>query len=228
MSLILNIDTAIDIASVCIAESGNELHRIENTNQKDHAAFLHTAIKEIFIKIGSSFTDVDAIAVSNGPGSYTGLRVGLATAKGICFALNKPLICLNTLEIMAFTAIQNIKELENLYCPMIDARRMEVFTALFDENLNTITQPQPLILHARSFEHQMVKNKICFIGNGMSKFSSICENKNAFFLQVNDFMVGMKSLSNTRFLKKQFDDISAAEPFYLKEFQSSPDNSHKS
>src|SRR6187399_3095526 len=134
MALILNIDTAVDVASLCLAKDEEVLSIARNESQKDHASWLHIAIKEIFEKNNSELTSVHAVAVTGGPGSYTGLRIGMATAKGICYALNKPLISLNTLLVMANAAkdVHNsFAESANLLCPMIDARRMEVFTAIY-------------------------------------------------------------------------------------------------
>src|SRR3954463_8376101 len=134
MSFILNIDTSIESAAVCIAENGTELHTISNSTKKDHATFLHNAIKNIIEITSIGLQSLDAIAVANGPGSYTGLRVGMASAKGLCYALNKPLITLGTLNILTKGVIDDKKKFIGplLYCPLIDARRMEVYTALFD------------------------------------------------------------------------------------------------
>src|SRR5205814_5136447 len=145
MALIFNIDTALEIASLGLAEDGIMIQSIENDQQKDHAAWIHVAIKNLFEKTGKTIDQLDAVAVSNGPGSYTGLRVGLSTAKGLCYALNIPLITVGTLQVMALNAVQALAKSdlqsadhggENelgdiLFCPMIDARRMEVFTAVY-------------------------------------------------------------------------------------------------
>lgn len=133
MPLILHIDTATNYASICISKDDVVLGFEENAEQKNHASFLQPAIKAMFAKCNFNLSDIDAVAVTNGPGSYTGLRVGLASAKGLCFALNKALILLNTLQVMAAASIESKKEedIDILFCPMIDARRMEVFTALY-------------------------------------------------------------------------------------------------
>src|SRR6185503_9501274 len=135
MALILHIDTAVEAASVCLAKNGEVLFISKNVRkdslgerQKDHAAWLHIAIKDIFEKNNLEITSLDAVAVTEGPGSYTGLRIGMATAKGICYGLSKPLVTLNTLLVMANAAKSNDA---GLLCPMIDARRMEVFTAVY-------------------------------------------------------------------------------------------------
>src|SRR6187431_3411411 len=159
MALILNIDTAVDVASICLAKDGNVLTIAMNESQKDHASWLHIAIKEIFEKNNLALGSVDAIAVTGGPGSYTGLRIGMATAKGICYALNKPLISLNTLLMMAHAAKQ---ENADLFCPMIDARRMEVFTAIYTKELEIVKDPVAITLNEKSFAEYFSNDSICF------------------------------------------------------------------
>src|SRR6187402_2745380 len=178
MALILNIDTAVDIASICLAKDGKVLSIAKNESQKDHASWLHIAIKEIFEKNNLELGSVDALAVTVGPGSYTGLRIAMATAKGICFALNKPLISLNTLLVMANTAKN---ERADLLCPMIDARRMEVFTAIYTKELKIVKDPVAITLNEKSFAEYFSNNSICFFGNGSNKFQAIEKNPQAFF-----------------------------------------------
>jgi len=215
MALILNIDTAVDTASLCLAKDGEVLSIAKNELLKDHAAWLHFAIKEIFEKNGLEIKSVDAIAVTSGPGSYTGLRIGMATAKGICYALNKPLITLNTLMVMANAAK---KESADLLCPMIDARRMEVFTAIYSKDLETIKEPAATELNEKSFDQELSTNSICFFGNGSNKFRAIKKNEQAFFSDIRMDASSMVLLSENRFGKKDFADLAYAEPLYLKEF----------
>ena len=215
MALILNIDTAIDSASVCLAKDAEVLSIAKNEKQKDHAAWLHVAIKEIFEKNKLGLTIVDAIAVTGGPGSYTGLRIGMATVKGICYALGKPLIILNTLQVMA-NAAKN--ENADLLCPMIDARRMEVFTAIYSKDLQTVKEPAAITLNEKSFDEELAKHNICFFGNGCDKFQLIKKAKNAFFSTVNTDASHMVLLSKVKFRQKEFADLAYAEPLYLKEF----------
>ena len=137
MAFILNIDTATEYAGVCISDAGNILAKEESNEQKNHAIFVQSAIKKILSELALKPVSIAAIAVTQGPGSYTGLRVGLASAKGLCYALNKPLILINTLEVMALASIEATKisgtDISKfLFSPMIDARRQEVFTALYD------------------------------------------------------------------------------------------------
>ena len=215
MALILNIDTAVDVASLCLAKDGKDLSVATNESQKDHASWLHIAIKEIFEKNGLELGLVDAIAVTGGPGSYTGLRIGMATAKGICFALDKPLISLNTLLVMANAAKM---EKADLICPMIDARRMEVFTAIYTKKLEIVKDPAAITLNENSFAEYLSSNSICFFGNGSNKFQAIEKNPQAFFSNIKTDASSMISLSEKNFTEKKFVDLAYAEPVYLKEF----------
>ena len=222
MPLILNIDTATEYASVCLSNDGKLLAIENSVDQKNHASFIQPAIKKIFSESVFSLTDVDAIAVSNGPGSYTGLRVGLSSAKGLCYALNKPLILLNTLQIIANSIA---KEYESktfsepfLICPMIDARRMEVFTTLYDTNGQVIIEPNALVLTEQSFAEQLQNNLIVFGGSGSSKFKNILQHTNAIFVATIHSAEDMITLSEKAFTENNFGDLAYAEPLYLKEF----------
>jgi tRNA threonylcarbamoyladenosine biosynthesis protein TsaB len=220
MSLILNIDSATETAQVSVAKGGEILQSLHNESQKDHAAFLQTAIQELLKTTAVSLRDIDAVAVSAGPGSYTGLRVGMASAKGLCYALNKPLIAVNTLEVLTVDAQFQLNNHEHiLFCPMIDARRMEVFTALYNADLTAIFPPAATILHEDSFFNYLQKNKIIFFGNGSIKWKAICNNVNASFTEPLNISQAMASLSYSYFLKKKFSNLPYTEPFYLKEFQ---------
>jgi len=215
MALILNIDTAIETASVCLAKDGKPISITKNEKQKDHAAWLHLAIKEIFEQNNSELKAIDAIAITGGPGSYTGLRIGMATAKGICYALNKPLIILNTLLVMAKTATD---ESADLLCPMIDARRMEVFTSIYSKDLQIIKDPAAIELNEKSFDNELSTNSICFFGNGSTKFQAIKKNQQAIFSNINSDASSMVILSEEKFKQGEFADLAYAEPLYLKEF----------
>lgn len=225
MALILNIDTATEYASVCLADNGAVIEMRSNAQQKDHASFIQPAIKSITEATGIPLKNVDAIAVSNGPGSYTGLRVGLSTAKGICYALDKPLILINTLEVMATAIIEaslntNMidQQLPVLYCPMIDARRMEVFTAAYDQALQEMIAPSAMILNETSFEEVLMKHTIIFSGSGAKKFSNICNNNNAYFIDAQHDCSHMTRISEKMNLLKSFADKAYSEPLYLKDF----------
>lgn len=217
MSLILNIDTAVDAASICLAKNGETLQMATNENQKDHASWLHVAIAKIIKEAGCVMTELQAVAVSIGPGSYTGLRIGLSTAKGLCYALNIPLITIGTLEMLAIAAKD---EIGDMICPMIDARRTEVFTAMYDKNLKKIIEPQAMLLNEKSFAEFLSSNKIIFLGNGSNKLRSIISNNNAFFSLAKANASHLAGLSNKNFIKKEFADLAYTQPLYLKEFYS--------
>lgn len=215
MALILNIDTAVDVASLCLAKDEAVLSIVKNESQKDHASWLHIAIKDTFEKNNLELRSVDAIAITGGPGSYTGLRIGMATAKGICYALKKPLIGLNTLLVMANAAK---KENADLLCPLIDARRMEVFTAIYTKELQIVKEPAAITLNENSFDEYLSDNRTCFFGNGSNKFKAIIKHDNAIFKDLKADATSMIALSEKKFTGKEFTDLAYAEPLYLKEF----------
>ena len=220
MALLLNIDTATEHASVCLSDDGNVLALEKSSDQKNHASFIQPAIKKIFSEANIEFNSIDAIAVSAGPGSYTGLRVGLSSAKGLCYALHKPLILINTLEVMAKAAIDAQTNIENeiLFCPMIDARRMEVFTALYTKDLKSILSPRALIINETTFVEYADRNKIIFSGSGSAKLEKIFTHANAEFVDVQHNASHLGMLAATAFNKKKFTDVAYSEPVYLKEF----------
>jgi tRNA threonylcarbamoyladenosine biosynthesis protein TsaB len=222
MSLILSIDTATDNASVSISKEGAIIAEVSNAAQKDHGGYLQPAIKSMLITSGISIDQIDAIAISAGPGSYTGLRVGLSSAKGLCYALNKPLIALGTLEILAYAAIMetdtgNLNS-NRLFCPMIDARRMEVFTALYNSTLQPTLEPCALVLNEGSFANSLLKNQVLFFGNGAQKWKQICSHKNALFVSILSNTLAMNKLAYEKFNQNDFADLAYCEPLYLKEF----------
>lgn len=222
MSLILNIDTATEIAHISLSKSGVILDSDNNTDQKEHGSFLQPSIQKLLKNNSIAIESIDAVAISIGPGSYTGLRVGMASAKGICFALQKPLIAVNSLEIIACAAIlenSDKNDLSNLLiCPMIDARRMEVFTALYNQNLDKILEPQAMVIDSNSFENHLLVNKILFVGNGAKKWELICKSENAFFTQNSNNLLAMNKLSFKKYENKDFSELAYSEPSYLKEF----------
>lgn len=218
MALLLSIETATDTCSVAVSKDNN-IVAIKESNQREHASQLHVFIDEIFNEMKISSSQLDAVAVSKGPGSYTGLRIGVATAKGICYAAGKPLIAINTLEAMACMA-KDLQTSAHLFCPMIDARRMEVYTALFTNDLREIEKTQAVILDETFLSEQLQKNKILFFGSGAEKLKNVLkENANALF--ADDFAnsaKGMISLAEKGFLENDFESLAYFEPFYLKDF----------
>jgi len=217
MGLILNIDTSLETASVSIAKDGGILSVLINEVQKEHASFLHIAIGELLKKVSVKASDLDAIAVTEGPGSYTGLRVGMASAKGMSYALGKPFITIGTLEAMALQAINSIKE-DVLYCPLIDARRMEVYTAIYDSRLEVLLQPCAMILTENSFAEQLAKGKIIFTGSGAQKWKSLTSSPHAAFTDVKEIATAINILSEKKFSEKKFTNLAHSEPLYIKEF----------
>lgn len=218
MALILHIDTSSSVGNVSIARDGKLLAFLQNDEQKEHASYLQPAIKKIVEKLSIKLSDLDAVAVANGPGSYTGLRVGLSSAKGLSYSLNKPLITINSLQMMARAAIDNNAETLLLFCPMIDARRMEVFTAIYNNSLNEILSTAAKVLDNNSFEDLLLRNKILFFGNGSEKFKSICNHPHALFSDGYLTNEAMTSLAFLQFKSGSFADMPYCEPLYGKAF----------
>lgn len=217
MSVILNIDTAVETASVSLADGENIVAYKSNPLQKDHAAWLQLAIKTIFDEQPIDMNALKAVSVSKGPGSYTGLRVGMSAAKGLCYALDIPLIGISTLRMMASAALN---EPEELLCPMIDARRVEVFTAVYDKSLNETLTPCNLILTENGFNELLEQHSILFFGNGSVKFEKMIRHRNAVFKTIDANAKNMVLQSLDMFNKSDFLDLAYSEPFYGKEFYS--------
>ena len=218
MALILNIDTSTNVGAVGFPDENNILAEQTSEDQKNHAAFVQSAISQLSKSHQLSLKDIDAVAVVNGPGSYTGLRVGLASAKGLCYALDKPLILLNTLEVMALASISLYPDKDILHCPMIDARRMEVFTAVFNSEMQPLISPQAMILTINSFNNFLQYEKVVFSGSGQQKFESIIKHSNALFSKVRYTTEQVNSIAQRDFSTKKFADLAYSEPFYLKNF----------
>jgi tRNA threonylcarbamoyladenosine biosynthesis protein TsaB len=217
MALILNIDTATEIASISLSEKGESLLVLKNNEQKEHASWLHTAIGEILRETGYGVHDLQAIAIAAGPGSYTGLRVGMAAAKGFCYALGIPMITENTLKIMALAASAQLTG-EGLFCPMIDARRMEVFTAVYTADLVELMPPAAMIVEKDSFSDYLSVGKMSFFGGGSYKCKQLLTATSAAFIEINYHAGYLGILSFLRYLQQEFTDIVYSEPVYTKEF----------
>jgi tRNA threonylcarbamoyladenosine biosynthesis protein TsaB len=215
MSLILHIQTALDTAMTGIAENGRLLTARGNNTQKEHAAFLQPAIREICAEQQVRLTDIDAVAVVSGPGSYTGLRVGMAGAKGICFALQKPLITINTLYWMAKSAESSDTD---FVCPMIDARRMDVFTALYSRNGEPLLDTAAITLNNSSFSEYLDKGRVSFFGGGAAKFRSLTDHRNAIFPTLTPSQEDLASISWNLYQSGVFSDLRLSSPQYGKAF----------
>jgi tRNA threonylcarbamoyladenosine biosynthesis protein TsaB len=223
MSLILQIETATTSCSVAIAKDGNVIAVKEINERNIHAEVITLFINELIIDAAIVYQDIDAIAVSCGPGSYTGLRIGISTAKGLCFATDKPLIAVETLEAMASgIKIREgfVDQADMLFCPMIDARRMEVFTAVFNSSGYKIKPTAAELIDESSFNELLKSNKVLFFGDGAEKCkTAFSENPNAFFFP--DFTNSAADLSqkaHEKFNAQDFEDVAYFEPYYLKEF----------
>lgn len=218
--VILHIETSASTCSVAISEYDKCLFYKADHEGRNHAALLSVFIDEGLQMLRSEGKKPDAVAVSSGPGSYTGLRIGVSTAKGICFALDIPLISINTLELLAYQAKALIADTENiLFIPMIDARRMEVYNAVFDVHLNLLRPAQAEVLHPESFHAFLATHTVCFSGDGSPKFKEIVQHENALF--INDLTPDartMIALALSKFRNKEFEDVAYFEPQYVKEF----------
>jgi tRNA threonylcarbamoyladenosine biosynthesis protein TsaB len=234
MPLIIHIETATNVCSVALTYGRQLLSLRESRIKNSHASVITRFIDEVLASSGREFSAVDAIAVSKGPGSYTGLRIGVATAKGLCYALDKPLIAIPTLQAMASgireSAVgsresgvgspQPAADEQTLICPMIDARRMEVYYAMYDTKGNEIRETRAEIIGSDSFSGLFSDHTILFGGDGSEKCREVLKsNKNAIF--IDDFEASAKfmiSLAEEKFERKEFEDLAYFEPFYLKDF----------
>ncbi len=222
MTTILNIETSGETCSVAISQSGAiEFQRYE-TEGMNHAKVLAPFIDECKQWLSMHDTTPDAVAVSIGPGSYTGLRIGLSMAKGLAFGLNVPLIGVSTLQLLAVQAMFSHIDWQGdeLLVPMIDARRMEVYTATYNFRLDALEEPRPLILDETSFATLLEQHQVYFIGDGAQKASELIHSPNAHFLPaMRPNATGMMPLSEKSFRESRFLDLAYSVPEYLKEFQ---------
>ncbi len=218
MALLLSIDTALEKAFIGLFDGNKELASAVNDDTKNHAAFVQKAVQTVMRSAAVSFGQIDAVAVANGPGSYTGLRVGLASAKGICYAAGKPLLLVGTLEVMARAAVKHFGEEAALYCPVIDARRNEVFAAIYDYYLRPLIYPQPIIVEKNSFQPWLDKKKLFFLGSGHNKCENIITHPNAVFTNISYSPDHTNEIAQRLFAQQLFADVAYAEPYYTKEF----------
>jgi len=224
MPLILGIETATSICSVALVRDGKLLAIRESVGARDHSAALTTYIAEVFNEAGLTYSHLDAIAVSMGPGSYTGLRIGVSSAKGLCYALDKPFIAIDTLKSLAFQALQKLelqgKNIANvLLVPMLDARRMEVYTAIFDHNLKVINAVNAHVVAEDSFA-AFSNKEIIYFGDGAPKCVSVFESKSNYTLleDIDLSALPVCLLAEKEFKANNFADVAYCEPFYLKDF----------
>ena len=222
MALILSIETATPVCSVALSKDHDLIALKESIKKNSHSEVVTVFIEELIKENKLFFTDLDAVAVSKGPGSYTGLRIGVSTAKGMCYALDIPLLSLNTLQSLAFGAAKKYcqdNESPVLFCPMIDARRMEVYCALYDENNQEIRKTKAEIIQANSFQTYLDANRVIFFGDGAAKCKDIIKHHHAVFLEnVSPSALSMIKIAFDKFLNQEFEDVAYFEPFYLKDF----------
>lgn len=218
MSYLLCIETSTTNCSVALSLKGKIIALKEDNNKNySHAESLHVFIEALLASVKVTLQQINAIVVSKGPGSYTGLRIGVSAAKGLCYALDIPLITINTLESLAHQTTSSTTP--SFIVPMLDARRMEVYTATFDNNYNCLDTTNAKILEETSFINLLDKQKTVFIGNGVTKFKEICTHKNAIFIE--EALPSAKQLGKLGYQKFQnndFDDVAYFEPYYLKDF----------
>lgn len=221
--IILHIETSTHVCSVALSENNSCIFSKSNNEGMNHAAMLSSFIQEALVLLKSMHKKLTAIAVSSGPGSYTGLRIGVSTAKGICYGLNIPLISISTLETMTIAAMQQPDIITDNSCfiPMIDARRMEVYDAVFDEKINLIRPvTADIITEENAFSEFLQNKRVYFFGNGSAKCKTLIHSVNAFFLDdIHPLAENMIQPALQKFKESKFEDIAYFEPFYLKEFQ---------
>jgi len=225
MAVILNLESSTEICSVALSYDGRLTDMLENTEGMNHARLMSVYVQEIMQRNKLAFDKLSAIAVSKGPGSYTGLRIGVSLAKGLCYAHQIPLIAVSPLQSMSSNIIENRRRWnlpdsnDLVFCPMIDARRMEVYTALYDHQNNEIEGVRSKIINENSFQDLLDQKPVAFFGNGSEKIRSLITHPNAFFIpDIKTSAQFMCTLSDKAFENKSFVNLAYFEPFYLKDF----------
>jgi len=225
--LILHIETATDICSVALSEGDQQLSLVESGQERSHARLLNQFIREVINKAGKQFEDLNGIAVSKGPGSYTGLRIGVSTAKGLSYALEIPLLASGTLENMASGALSHpaVGDLIKIHgdslllCPMLDARRMEVYAGFYTPGGVLFREVSADVIDEESYRKILESHQLCFFGNGADKCKSVLKHPNAHFVDgINPSAASMITPVLKKYQRKKFEDVAYFEPFYLKDF----------
>ncbi len=224
MSCILNIETSTSVCSIALSQDGQCL-----LSREDHGGYHHAEKLGSFVQEAISFADshlipLDAVAVSSGPGSYTGLRIGVSMAKGICYARDLKLIAIPTLEVLTVPILlENDLEEGTLLCPMIDARRMEVYAAIYDRGLSPIREIRADVVDETTYKEYLEKGKVCFFGNGASKCKEFLKGPNAIIIKnIEPLAKNMFPLAEKRIAQNKIEDVAYFEPFYLKDFVTKP------
>jgi len=221
MATIINIDTSTEVCSVSLSKDGNLIGIKENKDGLKHAQLVTLYIQDLLKEANIEIKNLDAIAVSKGPGSYTGLRIGVSTAKGICYGAQIPLIAIETLQTLTEGAINSIEQpiKDAWFCPMIDARRMEVYNAFYNINNNKTVEIAATIIDDESFKDILDERTVYFFGNGSEKCKETIKHPNAIFIDnISNSALNMITLAHKAFNNQSFEDIAYFEPFYLKDF----------
>jgi tRNA threonylcarbamoyladenosine biosynthesis protein TsaB len=218
MGYILCLETATQVCSIALCKDGSLIAKKESDVPNAHSSVLSTFIQEIFRESGIGMEELDAVAVSKGPGSYTGLRIGVSTAKGLCYGREIPLISIPTLESLTAGAIAADSSAD-LYCPMIDAKRMEVYTALFDNKGKEVAPTEARIIEDHSFTEYLKDKRMLFFGDGAAKCRQVLTHPNAFFnTEIQASAAHMARLVQRKYESSDFEDNAYFEPYYLKDF----------
>jgi len=218
MSKVLLIETSTKTCSVAVSENGRTICVKEHTSENyTHSEFLHVYIQDLLQENNISINDLDAVCISKGPGSYTGLRIGVSTAKGLCFGGDLKLMSVTSLQALAELARENFPDYD-YYVPMLDARRMEVYTQVFNADGVAENEVEAHILDSTSYASFLVKGKCLFFGDGSQKSKELLLSENAFFEEVISSATGMAGIANTKIEASSFEDVAYFEPYYLKDF----------
>lgn len=218
MSFILNIESSSTNCSVSLTKNGDLISIKENNDEKySHSTKLHSFINEVISDSKITINELSAIAVSKGPGSYTGLRIGVAAAKGLCFSLDIPLISVSTLLVLS----KQIKISSGLIIPVLDARRNEVYSAIYDANYKLVKKESPKLIDSKSFENFSNDNQLYFIGSGQQKCRELIKSNNNLIFHNNESLPSSKEMADIsyqKFISSDFEDLAYFEPAYLKNF----------
>ena len=218
MARILLLETSTSTLSVALSADGKVIAERVCTEPRQQASLAAPLVKEVLDDAGLSVADCDAVCVSKGPGSYTGLRVGVSTAKGLCFGAGIPLLSVGTLEILANSVILSAAKNLKYIIPMIDARRMEVYTAVFSPEGKPLTEVEAKVIGPDSFAGELAEGPVLFIGDGALKCREVLTSPNAFFQEADPLASAMAPLAEAAWQEKRFEDLAYFEPFYLKDF----------
>ena len=221
-TLLLSLETSSPICAVALHHlaDGRLLGQAELRLQKSHSTHLTVLIEQLIANTGYALSDLGAVALSDGPGSYTGLRIGAAAAKGLCFALDVPLLAVGTLPALAHQVAAQVPRVDSyLYCPMLDARRQEVYTALYQADGQVLLPPTNLVLDAKSLAEHLAHHSVLFFGSGAAKFQPLvaANDHAAFLMGVQPSAVSIGELAYAAYQRQEFQDVAYYEPFYLKE-----------